>query len=315
MAQVGPITKLARQPSSYVRSTRYFDSARSALAAYMRSEGVTASDTILLPSYIGWSSREGSGVFDPVVDARCKFGFYRMTSHLTVDPDDFARKLESYSPRMVVLIHYFGFPDPRLSELVTLARAAGAKVLEDEAHAMLSDWIGGVCGRFGDAAIMSLHKLLPVPSGGLLIVNRHVDDNEKPRFGGTGPFAGLLEHDYASIATVRRRNAETLIEMLKPLAGRVDLLFDTLPPGIIPQTLPILIRRISRDRLYFDMNAAGFGVVSLYHTLVDAISTDEFPESHEMSRHIMNMPVHQDIRPGQLHAMVAELARLLRQDG
>ena len=58
------------------------------------------------------------------------------------------------------------------------------------------------------------------------------------------------------------------------------------------------------------MNAAGFGVVSLYHTLIDQIPRDEFPDSVELSRTILNLPVHHEADTDSLAALVAELDRL-----
>jgi dTDP-4-amino-4,6-dideoxygalactose transaminase len=226
-----------------------------------------------------------------------------------VDQDDYVRKLHAYRPRVVVLIHYYGFPDPQLLALASAASTAGAKVLEDEAHALLTDWVGGICGRYGDATIASLHKLLPVPTGGLLSLNGAIADGANALVEGSFPPVELLNWDYATIAAVRRKNASRLIELLQPLSGRIDLLFDELPAGVAPQTLPVLIRRVSRDRLYFDLNLAGFGVVSLYHTLVQAISPEEFPDSYQLARQVMNLPVHQDVRPEQLEALVEALER------
>ena len=63
------------------------------------------------------------------------------------------------------------------------------------------------------------------------------------------------------------------------------------------------------------MNAAGFGVVGLYHTLVSELGEAEFPDSHWIARRVLNLPVHQDATPGSLEAMVSELARALGERG
>jgi dTDP-4-amino-4,6-dideoxygalactose transaminase len=61
------------------------------------------------------------------------------------------------------------------------------------------------------------------------------------------------------------------------------------------------------------MNAAGFGVVSLYHTLISQVPPQSFPAAVRVSRRILNLPVHQDISHEALEAMVSELARQLRR--
>lgn len=59
------------------------------------------------------------------------------------------------------------------------------------------------------------------------------------------------------------------------------------------------------------MNEAGFGVVSLYHTMIDAISDRDFPDSHRLARTIFNLPVHPDATPAALAAMVDRLGQAL----
>ncbi len=67
---------------------------------------------------------------------------------------------------VVVMIDYFGHPIGL--EQVDAIRAHGAWVVEDATQAMLSD----DAGRRGDFAIFSPRKLLGVPDGGILILNR-----------------------------------------------------------------------------------------------------------------------------------------------
>ena len=69
---------------------------------------------------------------------------------------------------------------------------------------------------------------------------------------------------------------------------------DRIAAGEVPQSFPIVLHYGDRDRIYREMNAAGFGVVSLYHTLVPAIDPQLFPASAQLSRRILNLPVHQD---------------------
>lgn len=308
------LPKLASNPDNFVRPALHFQSARDAFAAYLRSRQVGSEDTVLLPAYIGWSSREGSGVFDPVLSVGCRYTFYRMTADLRIDLDHVAFQLRAARPKVAVIIHYFGYPDPGLADFIQLAREHEAQVLEDEAHALLTDWVGGLTGRWGDAAIISLHKLLPVRDGGLLLLNRSsrsLMDQIQP-VSDAEPRYRLVDYDFAAIAAARRRNAAALTKLLAPLEGQVDPLFPSLPAGVAPQTLPVVIKRASRDELYFRLNAAGFGVVSLYHTLIDAISPADFPESHWLAKRIMNLPTHQDLDSELLPSLIAQLSRLLQ---
>lgn len=313
--QQGAISKRAEEPTRFARRALSFVNARTAFKAFLLGQGMASADEVLLPAYIGWSAREGSGVFDPILETGVKFRFYRLDHRLSIDLEDLRRQLRSGHPRLLVLIHYFGFPDRNLAQVVALAREHGVSILEDEAHALYSDWVSGVCGRFGDAAILSLHKMLPCQSGGLLLMNpsldRAVSDEISQSPLQTTLEINPLDYDLFAIAAARRANAARLLELLQPLQGKADPLFPTLSAGVIPQTLPVIINGRSRDELYFEMNARGYGVVSLYHTLISAVSPDAFPELHHLARCIMNLPVHQDIQDGQLEDMASCLSHLL----
>ncbi|MBI5034852.1 MAG: DegT/DnrJ/EryC1/StrS family aminotransferase [Chloroflexi bacterium] len=309
------ITKGANDVCTLRRTHTCFPNARTAFKAWMYALGISSLDTVLLPAYVGTSPKEGSGVFDPIVEIGARFQFYRMTTDLRIDIEDYRRVLANARPRLVVLIHYFGYPDPQYLDAVQTAHEQNVLVLEDEAHALYSDWIGGICGRVGDATIFSLHKMLPFPSGGLLSLNNQSSTSlfEKLQ---QSPFKcdlsySPLDYDLFAIADARRRNALALLELIQPLRGKIDPLHTSLPIGVVPQTWPVIVTGRSRDELYFELNKRGFGVVSLYHTLIDEIRPEQYPDAHWLSRRILNLPVHQDIPTGALEAMVEELAQLV----
>jgi dTDP-4-amino-4,6-dideoxygalactose transaminase len=305
------IPKVAQDAAPFERRFLAFESARAAMGAFLRTVCRAGGRGILLPSYIGWSPREGSGVLDPVRELGIPYTFYRLDADLRIDLDDLARRLEETAPEVLLLIHYFGYADPAYADCVALARSRGVIVLEDEAHAMLTDLIGGRTGRLGDAALFSLHKLLPVASGGGLLLNPSTTRGRD--LGGiNGPHP--WQFDLAELSRRRRLNAVLLEQLLEPLAGRVDILW-RLGEGVVPQTLPVRIRVGTRDQLYEDMNRAGFGVVSLYHTLIAELPREAHADILALSRCIMNLPVHQGADEPALTAMVAELDRLTTRAG
>lgn len=301
------IAKRAENSSNCARRIIPFQAARKAFGAILHSLEISHGK-VLLPAYIGWSSREGSGVFDPVASLHLDYSFYALDERLRIDIDSLRTELQSGCIRVLVIIHYFGYVDPSYSEAVRIAREHDVFVLEDEAHAMLSDVVGGICGRLGDACIYSFHKILPVESGGAAIINDPRSPLAQRLVADPDCTLPLCDFDLNHIADKRRANSLVLDKLVRELAPEIEPLFGA--PGCreVPQSYPVMIRDGSRDRLYHEMNAAGFGVVSLYHTLISQISPDHFPAAAKISRHILNLPVHQDASEEALESMLRELA-------
>ena len=310
------VGKLASSPTAFLRPALQYRSARAAISAFLRAAGSLPGDRVLCPAYVGWSPREGSGVLDPLKSLGLEPRFYRMRSDLSVDLDDLGDRLERDHPRGVIVIHYFGRVDPCYVEMVRLIKAAGAWCLEDEAHALFTDLVSGACGRLGDAAVLSLHKVLPVSDGGALLLNPSSSIEATGLDGPSVSSSILWDHDLQQIAATRQRNSAQLAALIAPLAGQIDPLWTDLPEDTVLQTYPVILRTANRDQVYEEMNALGQGVVSLYHTLVSGISETDHPESHALSRSILNLPIHQDVDGTQLAVMVRQLARVVgRQSG
>jgi dTDP-4-amino-4,6-dideoxygalactose transaminase len=305
------IAKRAENSCNHARRVVPFQAARDAFRAILDAMAFT-SGKVLLPSYVGWSAREGSGVFDPIASLNLDYAFYALDERLHIDIDSLRTEMESGDIRVLVTIHYFGYVDPCYEEAIKIAREHGVFVLEDEAHAMLSDLVGGVCGRLGDASIYSLHKILPVESGGAAVINDPESELAQALEAGPDSSLPLCDFDLYGIAHQRRANSLVLDKLVRDLAPEVEPLWGAPGCGEFPQSYPVLIRNGSRDRIYREMNAAGFGVVSLYHTLIEPISAARFPTSAKVSRHILNLPVHQDASEEALESMVRELAVCVR---
>ena len=87
----------------------------------------------------------------------------------------------------------------------------------------------------------------------------------------------------------------------------IPLKEETAIRAAVPQTYPVLIRRGRRNKIYELMNNEGFGVVSLYHTLIPELQENEFEKSKKISRSILNLPVHQDVDPGYYNMLLEKL--------
>lgn len=306
------IPKVACNPQHYQRRLYSFGSAREAFAAFLQAFAALSGGRVLLPAYIGWSSREGSGVFDPIKKLGLDYEFYALDRELHVNLADLAAKLTK--ARMLVVIHYFGRPDPQLAKIVSLARRQGVAVIEDAAHALFSSLVGGTCGCWGDATIYSLHKMLPLAAGGLLQINGDLSWSARAADRCEEYLRAFVQYDWCGIARRRLDNEALLRNLIARLPQALQPLWPDLPAaGVVPQTFPVLVGGGRRDRLYFGLNEAGFGAVSLYHQLIDEIRTEEYPVSHWLAANILNLPVHQDCDPDGLAAMVQCIGRLLSE--
>ncbi len=137
--------------------------ARSAIWHAVKIAGIGASEAVLMPAY-------HCGVEVAAVrHAGADVGFYRVTRTMTADLEDIDRRITPRT-RAIFAIHYFGFPQP-IAELRALCTRRRLVLIEDCAH-VLDGWYGGRrLGSFGDFAVYSLPKHLPVPDGGILVIN------------------------------------------------------------------------------------------------------------------------------------------------
>ena len=83
-------------------------SARVGFRHLLRNLNISSDKSIILPSYIGLSVREGSGVLDPIEDCNV-YDFYRVDNNLSADLGDLKKKLSSVKTFAIFVIHYFGF--------------------------------------------------------------------------------------------------------------------------------------------------------------------------------------------------------------
>lgn len=292
----------------------FYDSARAGMRDLLVSgkEPKARQDGVLLPGYIGWSAREGSGVFDPVRQSERPYGFYRLTQDLLPNLDDLAHHLRSGRYQYVVVIHYFGRSIACLAAIRQLADETGTVVIQDLAHGFFSAASDPAMLEHSHVAMYSLHKQFPFADGGMVVYR----DTELV-VGQTSPRADLapllLSYDWPAIAALRRANFEAVLEGLQNLPNMrrgVRLMWPTLGPTEVPQTLPVEILASDRDRIYAEMNAEGFGMVSLYHTLIEEQRKAD-AVIDRVSKQIINFPVHQDMDPSHVPAMLDSFARAL----
>lgn len=300
------ITKIAVDKKNAYRKWEFTNSAREAWSEIIEDyKKLHPNGKILLPSYIGWSPNEGSGIFDSVRNAEVEFEFYSLDKYLSIQLTDLKEKVQKNKDCLVLLVHYFGFVDEKYSEITEWLDKNEVHYVEDCAHAWLTDLIGGKCGRNGKSAFYSLHKILPVQNGGI-----KVDNNPDLEDGKTiNPFLSL-GYDLFTIYDKRRKNYNYLLSLLQEVNG-LQILYKILPDGTCPQTLPVILEDFDRNTLYHKMNDLGFGMVSLYHTMIPELEFYDSESSTYTYKNIINFPIHQDIDSGDLDELVENLKKVL----
>ena len=307
------IAKTAVQFDNYRTPSFFYKSAREGMQDCLDQILTSPSAGVLLPAFIGWSPREGSGVFDPIRALGVRPGFYTLNPDLTVDMYSLEKALEGNSFEVLVVIHYYGRTEPQISAIHALAKKHGTLLIEDLAHGFYSAAVGGVAGRYGAVNMFSLHKMFPAQDGGM-ITYRNADLIKDQRETASELAHLVLEYDWLGIAQARRSNFVEITNRLLELpecGSTFDLLWPNLETYDVPQTLPVRINTGNRDAIYQFMNGEGYGMVSLYHTLIDDVH-ENFPEMVALSKSIINFPVHQDVKMSSLDGLVQSFKTVLR---
>lgn len=286
------IEKQQSKLENFKFNSYYFQRARDSFEALLK--GVLAERKVLLPAYIGYSSNEGSGIFDPIKNAGSAYEFYRLTDTLDIDVESLFRLMDANENTILLLVHYFGFVDKNITRIKEYARQKGMTIIEDCAHAFFTFFQKPLIDS--DYYIFSLHKMFAYDKGGMLLAKEPLALQDELSI---NPF----KYNHYAIAQQRVQNYNYLLEKLSCFED-IKILRAQLHDNI-PQTLPILLESEAvRDELYFKLNELGFGVVSLYHELIQEVQEKEHREEFYLSKHILNLPIHQDVTCKDIDRMI-----------
>lgn len=304
------ITKSAENPAQCAAPLVFTRNARTAWGHIIANAPAPA---VLLPAYIGYTEREGSGVLDPVEAHAAPFGFYRVDNDLRVDLDDFARQLASGGFTIALVIHYFGICRNDMARIKALCSEHGVLLVEDCAHAFQLDAPGQRLGNYGDFSFYSLHKYLASSAGGALKVN-----STALALGPLAPgqeialddLAQYARTNFGEVATIRRANYLAYEQHLPALADCRPMY--RLADDEIAQSFAVRIGQGLREQLYFHLIERNIPVTALYYRLIDQLKAEQYPVSFAISGEILNLPVHQDIDPADVVTICAEIAAFFR---
>ena len=356
---------------------RLVTSGRVAIALALRELGVQAGDTVLVPAY------HSPSMIPPVLWRGAAPVFYRVTADAGVDLDDLAAKIGP-DTRAVMVTHYFGFPQD-LAPIRALCDARGIALIEDCAHAFIGEHGGRPLGSWGDYAIASSMKFLPIYEGGALVSSRHDLKNVGLRSAGAGfeakvalnalekGFAygrlpavraalwlplrakaalwsmlkqGMAKRDStapqpalapassdssfdfdprwldkrsslfsrallrtaspARIQALRRRHYQRLDEALRGLPG-VHALHPRLPDGACPWVFPLLADE--PEALFARLKKAGVPLTRFGYPLWQGMDTQTCPNAALLSRQVLSLPCHQELREEELDWLIAAVRK------
>lgn len=158
-------TQSAKNPTDWFPGSRvhFVHQGRTAIGIACRLLGLKSGDEVLAPSY------NCGAEIDPLIKSGATVVLYRIDRSLRIDLEDLRRKI-TVKTRVVYLIHYFGFPQPA-ARIKQICEEKGLFLIEDCALALFSRHRGVMLGSTGDISIFSITKTLPVPDGGVLVIN------------------------------------------------------------------------------------------------------------------------------------------------
>jgi hypothetical protein len=144
-------------------SAHFFAYARVALLEGLKLLDIHAGDNVLVPSLICRAA------LAPFHALSIGIRFYPVGNQF--EPDfEYAGKLVDKRTRAFLAVHYFGFPQD-VEAIRRFCQIHRIWFIEDNAHGFLSALGREPLGTFGDIAIFSFRKTLPLPDGAALLIN------------------------------------------------------------------------------------------------------------------------------------------------
>jgi len=306
------LIKSPESQTNCVEPIQYYKAARDAFSTILQNIDFSGNKALLLPAYIGITDREGSGVFDPVLQTKIPFSFYTLDKTLSADKNELYNPIKSRKFRALLIIHYFGFCQNDMTAIYNLCKEYNMLLIEDCAHSMKSECSHGELGFIGDFSIYSLHKILATNDGGYLRVNNKKFEYLLKQSPITKPTPETLylmsKSDLNTIRLKRRSNYLKMLELIGDISI-IEIMFPKLPDGITPHNFPIIVKGNKREELYFRLIENGVPVIALYYRMINPIKDGDYSNAHYLSANILNFPIHQDIEVKDIKLIKKELLK------
>lgn len=306
------IQRTAADPLRFAKRFAFTSSARVGWRLILEGIHFQEGESMLLPSYVGITDREGSGISDPLQATHTAYTLYPLDDHLRPNLDELESMMKTGRHPLLLVVHYFGIVHVDLIKLRELCERYQTLLIEDCAHVPWPLHNNTGPGSIGHAAFYSLHKSIAVPTGGILRVNDPNIALPTPDGADRIDYVCLeqfLRTDMESVAIKRRGNYQWLANRLAYVDGLTVLFPDI--GELVPHDFPIVVHDGYREKLYFELMKEDLPIIALYYRLIDSITADEFPASHAFSKNILNLPVHQDTDQADLERLTDRLVTIL----
>ena len=141
------------------------NSCTSALISSLVALGVGPGDEVIVPGYTFFASCAC------IIAAKAVPVIVEVDDSLTIDPDDFERKITSRT-KAVIAVHMRGVACD-MNRILAIAKKHNIKVLEDVAQATGGSYHGKKLGSIGDMGAFSFqyHKIITAGEGGIITTN------------------------------------------------------------------------------------------------------------------------------------------------
>lgn len=144
-------------------TTHFTVSGRASILLALEMLQVGPGDKVLVPTY------HCPTMIAPVVALGAQAIFYPINGIGAPDLQ-WIKQHHATDIRAILVAHFFGLPQP-LADIRLWCDQQGVRLIEDCAHSLFGVSGERAVGRWGDLAIASLTKFLPVPEGGCLVDN------------------------------------------------------------------------------------------------------------------------------------------------
>jgi len=229
--------------------SRWYYFARNAVFHGIKLLGLGEGDVVLMPAY-----NHGVEVA-AVLATGASVSFFRITPSLDIDFEDLRARISPRTKALLV-IHYDGFPQP-LEETAAFCHEHGLWLIEDCAQALFSTVDGQPLGSTGTFSVFCLYKTLPLPHGGLLLLNDPslgLPEEARP----PGPIAAirgipqrLLDHTemkHQTLGRWLRRSMRTPLRALirRAPGGNVSVALEDFDIGMVNLGASSLAKRLAK---------------------------------------------------------------------